>query len=171
MSSDETQNALGDAVKDETIYSEDLTEQFQNVIDTINTFKSSMSALQTQIKYLEKGVKRELHQVHKTIKKKKTGNRKPSGFATPSPISKDLCKFMGIEPNTQMARTAVTRYIIQYIRENNLQYAENKRIIIPDKELSKLLGVENDNETVVTYFNIQKFMNKHFIKKEAVVDE
>ena len=167
MSSDETQNPLENDVKDETIYSEDLTEQFQNMIETINTFKSSMSALQSQIKFLEKGVRKELHHVHKTIKKKKTGNKKPSGFATPSPISKELCKFMGIEPNSEIARTVVTRHIIQYIRDNNLQYPENKRIIIPDKKLSVLLGVEDDNQTVVTYFNIQRFMNKHFIKKEA----
>jgi chromatin remodeling complex protein RSC6 len=167
MSSDETQKPLENDVKDETIYSEDLTEQFQNMIETINTFKSSMSALQTQIKFLEKGVRKELHQVHKTIKKKKTGNKKPSGFATPSPISKELCKFMGIESNSEVARTVVTRHIIQYIRDNNLQYPENKRIIIPDKNLSMLLGVENDAQTVVTYFNIQRFMNKHFIKKEA----
>ncbi len=165
MSSDETQKPLENDVKDETIYSEDLTEQFQNMVETINTFKSSMSALQTQIKFLEKGVRKELHQVHKTIKKKKTGNKKPSGFATPSPISKELCKFMGIEPNSEIARTVVTRHIIQYIRDNNLQYPENKRIIIPDKKLSLLLGVENDTQTVVTYFNIQRFMNKHFIKK------
>ena len=167
MSSDETQKPLENDVKDETIYSEDLTEQFQNIIETINTFKSSMSALQTQIKFLEKGVRKELHQVHKTIKKRKTGNKKPSGFATPSPISKELCKFMGIESNSEVARTVVTRHIIQYIRDNNLQYPENKRIIIPDKNLSMLLGVENDAQTVVTYFNIQRFMNKHFIKKEA----
>tara|TARA_B100000508_G_C11453820_1_gene275627 strand:- start:246 stop:752 length:507 start_codon:yes stop_codon:yes gene_type:complete len=168
MSSDETQKPLENDVKDETIYSEDLTEQFQNMIETINTFKSSMSALQTQIKFLEKGVRKELHQVHKTIKKRKTGNKKPSGFATPSPISKELCKFMGIESNSEVARTVVTRHIIQYIRDNNLQYPENKRIIIPDKKLSMLLGLENDTQTVVTYFNIQRFMNKHFIKKEAI---
>ena len=168
MSSDETQKPLENDVKDETIYSEDLTEQFQNMIETINTFKSSMSALQTQIKFLEKGVRKELLQVHKTIKKRKTGNKKPSGFATPSPISKELCKFMGIESNSEVARTVVTRHIIQYIRDNNLQYPENKRIIIPDKKLSMLLGLENDTQTVVTYFNIQRFMNKHFIKKEAI---
>ena len=168
MSSDETQKPLENDVKDETIYSEDLTEQFQNMIETINTFKSSMSALQTQIKFLEKGVRKELHHVHKTIKKRKTGNKKPSGFATPSPISNELCKFMGIESNSEVARTVVTRHIIQYIRDNNLQYPDNKRIIIPDKNLSMLLGVENDNQTVVTYFNIQRFMNKHFIKNKLV---
>ncbi len=165
MSYYETQKPLEDNAKDETIYSDELTEQFENVIETINTFKSSINALQTQIKFLEKGVRRELYQVHKTIKKKKTGNKKPSGFATPSPISKELCNFMGIEPNSEIARTVVTRHIIQYIRDNNLQYPENKRIIIPDKKLATLLNVEDDNQTVVTYFNIQRFMNKHFIKK------
>ena len=35
---------------------EQLTEQFKNVLDTLTTFKHSMTALQTQIKFLEKGV-------------------------------------------------------------------------------------------------------------------
>ena len=41
MSSDETQKPLENDVKDETIYSEDLTEQFQNMIETINTCRPS----------------------------------------------------------------------------------------------------------------------------------
>ena len=38
----------------------------------------------------------------------------------------------------------------------------NKKIIKPDKQLKNLLQT-NDKEEV-TYFNIQKFMNKHFVK-------
>jgi chromatin remodeling complex protein RSC6 len=40
---------------------------------------------------------------------------------------------------------------------------ENKRVIKPDNKLKSLLGIDDD--TVVTYFNIQRFMNRHFIKK------
>jgi chromatin remodeling complex protein RSC6 len=68
------------------------------------------------------------------------------------------------EPNTKIARTEVTKYVIQYIKDNSLQYKDNKKIIVPDTKLSKLLGVENKNEIVITYFNIQRYMNRHFIK-------
>ena len=60
-----------------------------------------------------------------------------------------------------MARTEVTKFIIQYIKQNNLQ-SESEKIIVPDDKLHNLLNLsEND---VVTFFNIQKFMNPHFIK-------
>jgi chromatin remodeling complex protein RSC6 len=157
-------NKMTDTNNEDEIYSEQLTEQFKNVLDTLTTFKHSMTALQTQIKFLEKGVTKELKQVHSKIKKKKEIQRKPSGFATPSMISNELCNFMGKEPNSKIARTEVTKFVIQYIKDKQLQYKENKKIIVPDDNLSKLLGVENDNETVITYFNIQRYMNKHFIK-------
>ena len=80
-------------------------------------------------------------------------------------ISKDLCDFMGKPGGSQVARTEVTQYIIQYIKQKDLQWAENRKIIKPDKPLKKLLGVEDNEE--VTYFNLQKFMNKHFVKKSA----
>ena len=71
---------------------------------------------------------------------------------------------MCIRDSSKIARTEVTKFVIQYIKDKQLQYKENKKIIVPDDNLSKLLGVENDNETVITYFNIQRYMNKHFIK-------
>ena len=157
-------NQVSDMNNEDEIYSEQLTEQFKNVLDTLATFKHSMTALQTQIKFLEKGVTKELKNVRSKIKKKKDIQRKPSGFATPSMISNELCKFMGKEPNSKIARTEVTKFIIQYIKDKELQYKENKKIIVPDDKLSKLLGVENDNQIVITYFNIQRYMNKHFIK-------
>ena len=55
--------------------------------------------------------------------------------------------------------------IIQYIKQKDLQWEENRKIIKPDKRLKKLLGVQDDE--TVTYFNLQKFMNKHFVKKSA----
>ena len=78
-------------------------------------------------------------------------------------ISKDLCKFMGKEEGAEVARTEVTQYIIKYIKDGDLQWKENRKIIKPDQKLKKLLGVNKNEE--VNYFNLQKYMNKHFIKK------
>ena len=63
------------------------------------------------------------------------------------------------------ARTEVTQYIIKYIKDNDLQWNENRKIIKPNTPLKNLLNVKKNEE--VTYFNIQRFMNKHFIKSEA----
>jgi chromatin remodeling complex protein RSC6 len=65
------------------------------------------------------------------------------------------------KPNgTELARTEVTQYLINYIKDNNLQNEENKKCIKADNKLYKLLDL-NENETL-TYFNLQSYMNKHF---------
>lgn len=100
--------------------------------------------------------------VKRTRKKKQTGGvKQPSGFAKPSRISKDLAKFLGVKQESMLARTEVTKRINSYIREHNLQLPENKRIILPDNKLSKLL---NNGQEEVTYFNLQRFMKVHFPK-------
>jgi chromatin remodeling complex protein RSC6 len=103
-----------------------------------------------------KGLKKDID------KKKSKGNKKPSGFAKPSKVTKELCEFMNKSEGTEIARTEVTRALVNYIKNNNLQNENNNKIITPDLKLKFLLGVEDGQE--VTYFNIQKFMNKHFVK-------
>ena len=66
---------------------------------------------------------------------------------------------------TEMARTEVTKYLTTYIKEHSLQDAVNRRKIIPDKRLGKLLNIGKDDE--VTYFNLQKYMKVHFPKSLA----
>jgi len=136
-----------------------VSDKFDNVIQTLTTFKKSITELQNQIKVLEKTVKKEI----KVSKKERASKnpRKPSGFAKPSKVSDELCKFMNKDAGSEMARTEVTQYIIGYIKDNSLQYEENKKIIIPDTNLKSLLNIKEDEE--LTYFNLQKYMNKHFI--------
>jgi len=70
---------------------------------------------------------------------------------------------MDKENGSEIARTVVTRTLIDYIKKNKLENNVNSQIIHPDQKLQNLLGItENDQ---LTYFNLQKHMNKHFIKK------
>ena len=64
------------------------------------------------------------HMAREAKKNKNKGNRKPSGFAVPTKISNDLCDFMGKPGGSQVARTEVTQYIIQYIKQKDLQWEE-----------------------------------------------
>ena len=141
--------------------------QFDGIVQTLATFRQSITALQTQIRGLEKCVRKEIRTLRKeATKNRNKGNRKPSGFAKPSKVSDELCMFMKKEKGTEIARTEVTQFLIKYINDNSLQFAENKKVIIPDETLKKLLGVKDGEE--VTYFNLQKYMNKHFHKKTVV---
>jgi len=137
--------------------------QFEGILSSLSTFRTQITALQQQLRGLEKTVKNERKKLRKeATKSKHHGNRKPSGFAKPTKISEELCKFMLKDEGTEVARTEVTQFIIKYISENKLQNPENRKIIVPDEPLSELLGIKDDEE--VNYFNLQKFMNKHFHK-------
>jgi chromatin remodeling complex protein RSC6 len=103
----------------------------------------------------------------KKVRKASTGIRAPSGFAKPSVISQELAKFLGKDKKDLVARTEVTRFITGYIRDKDLQDPANRRTIKPDASLKKLLGVSAEDPPV-TYFNLQKFLSKHYPKKVVV---
>lgn len=147
---------------------ENLVEQFSTILTTLTAFRTQITTLQNQVKVLEKNVKKQMKTYEKEAKKHKNkGNRKASGFAVGGPVSKELCNFMGKPTDSKLARTEVTQYLIQYIKDNNLQWAENRKIIKPDNKLKKLLKPAKNED--VTYFNLQKLMNKHFIKNTKSV--
>ena len=125
--------------------------------------------MKTEYRTLEKRWSRELKSAQKASckKKRKLGNRAPSGFVKPTRISEELAKFLGKEPNTEMARTEVTRDINKYIRNHNLQDKENGRKINPDSKLASLLKLKKTDE--LTYFNLQRYMSPHFAKASAAV--
>jgi len=142
---------------------DDLLSQFDDINIQLTNTKSQISLIQQNIKNLEKSVKKQMKGLKKeAIKSKNKGNRQPSGFAKPTKVTKELCEFMNKEDGSEIARTEVTRALVSYIKKNNLANKPNSQIISPDDKLKILLGVDDTEE--LTYFNIQKYMNKHFVK-------
>jgi chromatin remodeling complex protein RSC6 len=64
----------------------------------------------------------------------------------------------------QHSRYEATNFICKYINENNLQNKNDKRIIIPNKKLSKLLKYDKSVVGLLKYPTIQKLIQIHFIK-------
>lgn len=128
-----------------------------------------ISSLKSEFKLLEKKRSRELKNSMKTNskRKRKAGNRAPSGFVKPTRISDELATFLGKSSGSEMARTEVTRDINQYIRANSLQDTTNGRKINPDIKLANLLKIKSGEE--LTYFNLQRYMSPHFAKSEKSV--
>jgi len=131
----------------------------------------ALSSLKTEFRNLEKAWSRELKAAQKASskRKRKSGNRAPSGFVKPTRISDELAAFLGKDKGTEMARTAVTRDINAYIRSNNLQDKQNGRKINPDSKLVALLKLKKEDE--LTYFNLQRYMSPHFTKTVKVEKE
>jgi len=144
-------------------------DQFVSLLTSLGQIKTFIMTVTSQVKLLEKTVKKEIkHNKKDTVNKNPVkGNRKPSGFASASPISNELCEFMGKDLGTNIARTDVTRFVCSYIKEHSLTDAMNNKVIKPDTKLKLLLGT--DDETVITYFNIQRFMNRHFVRNSSTV--
>ena len=104
----------------------------------------------------------------------KKGNQQPHGFAVPTMVSEELCVFMKREPGSLIARTEVTKALTTYIKEHSLQDPLKKRDILPDATLLRLFGKTQTelslDKTPMTFFNMQKFINHHFIaNKEKTV--
>ena len=125
---------------------------------------ATWTTLRSEFRLLERQTARELKNAAKASlkKKRKVGNRAPSGFVKPTLISNELAGFLGKPEGSEMARTEVTREINKYIRTNNLQDKENGRKINPDKKLTSLLKLKKGDE--LTYFNLQRYMSPHFAK-------
>ena len=146
-----------------------LAEQSVEFLAKLQQLSLMISTLKTEYRTLEKKWSREVKSAQKVSskRKRKAGNRAPSGFVKPTKISDELASFLGKEKGTEMARTEVTRDINKYIRTNNLQDKENGRKINPDTKLAALLKLKKTDE--LTYFNLQRYMSPHFAKatKEA----
>ena len=139
-------------------------DQFSEFMSKLQAVSASMSALRTEFRGLERQVTRDLKAAAKISqkRKRKSGNRAPSGFVKPTLISNELATFLGKPEGTEMARTEVTREINSYIRAHSLQDKDNGRKIIPDAKLKGLLKLKKGEE--LTYFNLQKYMSPHFAK-------
>ena len=145
-----------------------LSSLFSEFGSKLQTLSSGLSTLRSDFRTLERHVAREMRAAQKISKRKrKSGNRAPSGFVKPTLISKELATFLGKSVGTECARTEVTREINAYIRTHNLQDKENGRKINPDAKLRSLLQLKKDDE--LTYFNLQKYMSPHFAKASPAV--
>ena len=83
---DFTQADASEAPAEET--TDHIGKQFEGIIQTLSTFRQSITALQTQIRGLEKSVRKEMKTLQKeAAKNRNKGNRRPSGFAKPSKVS------------------------------------------------------------------------------------
>ena len=124
--------------------------------------KSRMVAMEKEFNHFKAYAASFIRNIKKGCEKKP---RKPSGFLLPVNISNELCDFLNVPHGSQVARTEVTKYLIDYITQEKLIHPEKKTRIVPDDKLMALLGPEADLATL-TRFTIQKYMNKHYLQRD-----
>lgn len=148
---------------------------FDEIVSFIEAEVAGLKASQTKttgVKFLRsivKKVKLLKNKVSKTMKQKrvtrKTSTNTNSGFLKPVHISKELAKFGGWKPEEQISRVSVTKNICKYIKDHDLQNPTDRRQIVPDSKLSKLLNYDASKEDKpLTYYGIQTHLKNHFVK-------
>lgn len=138
-------------------------ESITNLIGKFELFEKESKLAKVELRKVLKSYQK------KTSKKtrKYDPNRPPTGFAKPSLISEELCKFLNKPSGTLMARTEVTQEVNKYIKAHNLQNPANKKEIKADTTLTKLLNLKKDDD--LNYFSLQKYLKDHFPKADTSV--
>jgi len=131
-----------------------------NIIDKVNSLSAYIKDIQANLKVLSKEYDKQQKIIEKAQKKRQNAKNSPSGFAKPNKISDELCDFIGVPHGTEKSRTDITRLINAYVKEHNLNKPENKRFILPDTKLKKILNVGDSEE--INYFILQKLISHHF---------
>ena len=143
-----------------------ITEELQRIKQTREPVPRGttkfLRGIAQKLKQLSKHATRVMKQ--KTAKTRKTTSN--CGFEKPVTISTELAKFCQWSADDLKSRVDVTKYICKYIEDHNLQNPDDRRQILPDNKLKKLLGYDPKKQDVLRYYDIQSCLKQknHFPK-------
>ena len=146
-----------------------LDEDLKTVTTQLTTLRETVTLLLGQVKKLDKRVHREIKDARKRKRRAKVEEgpdapkRAPSIFERPVQVTDELCAFLVKPKGTLMSRSEVTKGVNNYVKEKSLK---NKHDIKPDAALKKLLLIGEGEP--LTYFNLQRYLNRHYIKAAPV---
>jgi chromatin remodeling complex protein RSC6 len=138
--------------------------QATTVRETVGALVAELKRLEKRVARLQKDADKRKRRAKKPVEGEEAKPRKPSIFELPTPLSNELCSFLGRPSGSKESRSNVTKAITTYVKEKNLK---DKHTIKPDSKLKALLGVADAD--VLTYFNLQRYLNRHYLKTEKVV--
>jgi len=90
----------------------------------------------------------------KKAAKKKTKRKPNPSFMKPQQPDATLAAVVGSKP---LPRTQITKKIWDYIKKNNLQDTQNRRMINADDKLKEVFGGKKQ----VSMFEMTKLVNRH----------
>lgn len=131
---------------------------------------SKTNDLNRFLKSVEKGLRRIRVHVQKIGKNRaasSTSSNVQSGFQKPVQISEAVASFTGWNAAEPRARVEVTNFVCDYIKQNNLQSPDDRRVILADEKLSHLLDYDRARDGNLTYATIQKLLAKHYTAMHA----
>jgi chromatin remodeling complex protein RSC6 len=146
-----------------------LESEVKSVTARLLAVRETVSELISEAKRLEKRAAK----LQKVADKRRRRSKAAEGeegkparvsiFQVPVNISPALCSFLGRPAGSQESRSNVTKAITSYVKDHNLKSTtSDKHTINADAKLKSLLGLKEGDK--LTYFNLQKYLNVHYIK-------
>jgi hypothetical protein len=134
------------------------------VADTLAAAKST--AREVKDARRRKRVRKDVSEMTAEEKAAHELRRSKNAFLKPRDLSTELCAFMGLPAGSQRSQTDVTKFVSSYVKSHGCFDPANKRRIVPDGALSRLLKA-TDAEKPITYLNLQSYLKVHFPKPAA----
>jgi chromatin remodeling complex protein RSC6 len=143
-----------------------ITAEFTSLVEQVNTLRTTLSTVFSNMRKLEKQIPRELKKASKGGRRHRKAEgdapKKDTVFTRPVPISDALCTFLGVSKGTQLSRSEVTTRVCAYAKNNKLM---DKQVIKADAALRKLLALKESDELKI--LNLQRYLKPHYTKPAA----
>ena len=120
----------------------------------------TLDALMKELKAVRKDIRKIRQHLEDPTGEKSKARAANNGFNKPLGVSDALRAFLGLAADEKISRSQVTTRINAYVTEKGLKNGQN---ITLDEPLKALLQPPAD--TQLTFLNIQKYINPHYIKE------
>ena len=121
-----------------------------------------LTSLQTEIKALRKDLRKVKQLLEDPSGEKAKARATNNGFNKPLDVSDKMRAFLKLGAEDKVSRSQVTKLINEYVTEKGLKAGQQ---ITLDATLKDLLAPPEG--TQITFLNIQKYINPHYIKPAA----
>jgi hypothetical protein len=122
----------------------------------------TLELLAKELKALRKDVRKIRQHFEDPLGEKQAARSQNNGFNKPLNVTDKLRAFLGLAADEKISRSQVTARINTYVTEKGLKAGQN---ISLDATLKDLL--QPPEGTQITFLNIQKYINPHYIKEET----
>ena len=131
-------------------------------VEMATTTPVTLELLAKELKALRKDVRKIRQHFEDPTGEKQAARSQNNGFNKPLNVTDKLRTFLSLAADEKISRSQVTARINTYVTEKGLKAGQN---ITLDATLQELL--QPPAGTQVTFLNIQKFINPHYIKEET----
>jgi len=120
----------------------------------------TLDDLAKELKALRKDVRKIRQHIEDPTGEKQAARTQNNGFNKPLGVSDKLRAFLSLGADEKISRSQVTRRVNEYVEAKGLKAGQN---ISLDAALKEILEVPEGVQ--VTFLNIQKYINPHYVKE------